>query len=388
MNISNKALKYYFSLTFIIALFLNIKSALLSNIHSWGLTEWLINYSGGFVRRGLPGEIIGLSSFDPRNLAISISFLSLTFLLGYLYFYAKKSFPFYIIISPVFMGFPYWDGILRKDIFLLALLAILLRTIKCKKMLLFSIAIITIGMLSHELFFFISIPLIFTFLYLSKSDPLQYVFYTIYPIVLMLFLIINKGDIIVANSINQSWIDSFVKYCSSCDNSIPSAAIDAIGWSSEKGLSLSLSLLNNPLSIFAWVTIIILCIFISLAKLKNTEERPQWLFILLFQLAAISPLFIVGWDFGRWISIWMVSSLLFYINLREHLPILDILRFRKNIPNLNIPLILLSIPGCCIGILGIIYAHPLLGIIVNVFRDFILPFKEDIKTMMISIGLI
>ena len=25
---------------------------------SWQMTEWLINYAGGFVRRGLPGEVI------------------------------------------------------------------------------------------------------------------------------------------------------------------------------------------------------------------------------------------------------------------------------------------------------------------------------------------
>lgn len=387
MKISNTTTKYYFALAFIMALVSNAITSLSSNINSWGLTEWLINYSGGFVRRGLPGELIGLSSFDPRNVAVIISFLSLAFLLVYIYSQAKGTFPFYIVISPLFMGFPYFGGILRKDVFLLCLLAILLKIIKRKSNLPLVWGIITVGMLSHEMFFFISIPIIFAFLYLKKSDYLQYGFYVAYPIILMFFLIVNKGDASVASSINHSWFDSFVKYCGSCDNSLPSAAIDAIGWSSEKGLSLSLSVLNKPLVILGWIIIIILCILISLGKLESVEQKPQWLLVLLFQLIAISPLFVVGWDFGRWISIWMTSSILIYLSLRDYLPSFSFLQLRISIPNLNLTLVLLSIPGCCLGITALIKSHPILGRVYDIFFPQILEYKYILKTLLVDFGI-
>ena len=39
---------YWFKLTFVIT----------DGINYWQFTEWLINYEGGFVRRGLLGEIL------------------------------------------------------------------------------------------------------------------------------------------------------------------------------------------------------------------------------------------------------------------------------------------------------------------------------------------
>ena len=48
---------------FIILIFLGIPLNLYKNNsydNSWTIGEWLISYAGGFVRRGLPGELIHL----------------------------------------------------------------------------------------------------------------------------------------------------------------------------------------------------------------------------------------------------------------------------------------------------------------------------------------
>jgi uncharacterized membrane protein len=46
--------------------------------HSGTIADWLINYHGGFVRRGLTGEIaLGLSSLSSFNVGIIIVVLQL-----------------------------------------------------------------------------------------------------------------------------------------------------------------------------------------------------------------------------------------------------------------------------------------------------------------------
>ena len=42
-------------------------------------------------------------------------------------------------------------------------------------------------------------------------------------------------------------------------------------------------------------------------------ERGRFLVILLLQLLFIFPLFIIGWDYGRWIFLWTSSSVALYL---------------------------------------------------------------------------
>ncbi len=98
----------------------------------WLIGDWLINYQGGFVRRGLPGEIfLKLSSFtksDPVTFIFitQVSLCLCTFALTYKL--AKYLAPTInnalIIFSPAFIQFMSLglDG-LRKDMLLFALLS-------------------------------------------------------------------------------------------------------------------------------------------------------------------------------------------------------------------------------------------------------------------------
>ena len=90
------------------------------------MTEWVINYQGGFVRRGLIGEIIfQISNFFELNLRFT--FLILQSFLYLLYYYLifnliKNLRPNYFIIlavfSPIFILFPIaeLEAIGRKEI--------------------------------------------------------------------------------------------------------------------------------------------------------------------------------------------------------------------------------------------------------------------------------
>ena len=78
------------------------------SLASWQLSEWLINYAGGFVRRGLPGEGIALLSkltnTSPYWWALAVSLGSLIALMGIVIRKAKSRFYIYIILSPVLLG--------------------------------------------------------------------------------------------------------------------------------------------------------------------------------------------------------------------------------------------------------------------------------------------
>jgi hypothetical protein len=112
----------------------------------------------------------------------------------------------------------------------------------------------------------------------------------------------------------------------------------------------------------------------------NSGERDASLkrVIVLFQLLMISPLFVLGWDFGRWIFMWIASSALLYgfasQYLDGHLISMSISSrgekaLQKSFPGIvlkgkkNYFLLLLGMPGCCWTIGRFLSATP----VVNLF---------------------
>lgn len=101
---------------------------------------------------------------------------------------------------------------------------------------------------------------------------------------------VYKGDPIIANAINLSWIDLWKNIePNACCFDKPSAAIDAIQWTTKMGLSLSYSLLFAfSMGIYvplAWLVTIIMCGFFILSfttKFQNPEHK-NILSILIFQ---------------------------------------------------------------------------------------------------------
>ena len=110
---------------FIILIFLGIPLNLYKNSsydNSWTIGEWLISYAGGFVRRGLPGELIHLIS---KNFEISPIFLvwfvcifSIIFLGIIILYFGNKYFETSFLLSQVILLAPISeDFFIRKDIF-------------------------------------------------------------------------------------------------------------------------------------------------------------------------------------------------------------------------------------------------------------------------------
>lgn len=361
---------------------------------SWQITEWLINYQGGFVRRGLPGQVIlHVSDFlgiHANYMVILISLLAYVFLIIYLIIKTRHKFAALLIISPIVMGAPaYQDFIIRKDVLGIIFFLVCLKILFSKKKNIikyFGLNLVAIiALLSHEAFFFFAIPAISVIIFQSDSRPndslfkrVSYVLAVLSPSLLAFCMcVVHKGDPIIAHAINLSWIDLWKSIePNACCFDKPNAAIDAIQWTTKQGLSLSYSLLFAfSMGIYvplAWLVTIVMCGFFILSfsiKLENTEYR-NILSTLIFQLVMIAPLFILGWDFGRWIFLWSTSAIILYISqvnfrssfdsaidtcIKKLIKSRIYVYFSKN----GWLLLIFGIPGCCWSIGQFIGSSPI-----------------------------
>jgi hypothetical protein len=96
----------------------------------------------------------------------------------------------------------------------------------------------------------------------------------------------------------------------------PSAAIQALGWSSQEGLSLGITVLTSGFyQPMAWASVFALSfalvvMFTGRDEERRLEVRTRVTAILLAQFIFISPLFLLGFDYGRWLFLWVASTVM------------------------------------------------------------------------------
>ena len=373
---ANTIITYFFSLIIIFGSCLNLAANNSYVNDSWTIGEWLINYQGGFVRRGLLGEVIFLISdffsITPIYIIWIICLSSYLFLIKLSFGMVKNLVSTSFLLSPaIFLSPIIGNFLVRKDILLLLLFVCNLRIIKANKSNIFFINLINIfAILIHESFFIYALPIQF-FLKLNKNtfssnkNLFKNILLFLPSIIVFLLCFIFKGSDYQASLINNSWIDkSFLFPFDDFINGNPSGAIDAIGWGFNDVVNL-LSLSLRDFKGFLWVPIawgltilIIGSIFLGDNKSKDAKLK---LFILSFQFFPLILLCLLGWDYGRWIFIWITSSIFIYSNFSNEIKNLELYRrfsckfnFLKNnkfSTELNrkskILLIFTSYPHCC-----------------------------------------
>ena len=331
-------------------LILLLLSALVSQLIaalSWGhasfqLTEWLINYSGGFVRRGLPGALIGSISETTRIQANYIAiFLGLVFYLvlaTYLLLRATPTFPAILILSCIVIGFPaYQDSIVRKDclglLFLIGILSVDRSRLPRTTAILVINLLAGVAILSHETFVFYALAAFILFRHRDREEVTLADFtrrsLSLLPAAgCFLLTVIYHGTPEQAEAVNQSWLPLWrLTDPGNPGLETPSAAISALGWTSEKGLSLSLYLLTSGFyQPMAWAMVFIIAfglviLFTDRNNLSSASARLnvkiKFTALLVGQWILISPLFLLGVDYGRWLFLWVASSIILYINDRR-----------------------------------------------------------------------
>jgi hypothetical protein len=306
---------------------------------SWGhdsfqMTEWLINYSGGFVRRGLAGTILmefsRATGVQANHLAIAVSLVSYLTLGIWLLRRAAPSMPAIVILSCVAIGFPaYQDGIVRKDCFglLIFILCASFASGRSAPWIRFAVvnAAACVAILIHETWAFYSIPALILLRRpcdetVTAGNALARATSLIPALAGLGLTVAFHGTPEVAKSIHQSWMPLWTSIGSGGDiPEAPAAAIEAIGWTSRQGMHLSLYLFKTGwYQPMAWLIVTVisfsLCVWFSERDSNRDDDqsggKSAMAALLLFQLASISPLFVLGVDWGRWLFFWLVSSII------------------------------------------------------------------------------
>lgn len=292
--------------------------------------DWLINYSNGFVRRGLGGEIVYYFSYlFGKNIQVSYFILLICLLVIFYYisfdFFSKINFNFFIIFlffSPflfLFFTLNHKAGV-RKEILLYIYFIFLLNSLSSKyikKIEWKYIIFFPIILLIHEgLFFFLPFIIIVFLLVLDRKNYkiifLQLILFVLLSFCILLMTFFFKGD---ANSVKVI-CDSLSQYAyQNCKN-----------WGAISWLSSNVDVYVNQTFNFHdyegylyWLINFIygffpfLLIFLS----KNFEFSKNIFLLNLLKIKIINliiifftlliifvlPLFILAIDWGRWLSI-------------------------------------------------------------------------------------
>jgi hypothetical protein len=288
------------------------------NKETYTAGDWLINYQGGFVRRGLIGQLIFWMSGNHSNtlwVTFAIQALIVLFsswLILKIYFSSSKGLNWLIVLfSPAFVFlFFYYDShsALRKEILPFLVMASLVYGLIGDKLkiayLRFSVLMYFIAVFSHELSS-LCIPFFLYPLYVqyqhSKFDKKALVRYGAY------FVLISASGLILS-ALFKGNSDTLQQICSS----LTGRGFDkAICGGSMSYLSKDL---NDAVTSIIWdinrqpyLILFPILLFLSLIPftLSDWFTKRAPLVLAITGFIFLLPLFITGYDWGRWIRIYI-----------------------------------------------------------------------------------
>lgn len=213
-------------------------------INEYSYTEFLINYQGGFTRRGLIGELLyQLYSWHPFPIDVSLTVVSLiiffTVIAFFFYQFRKQGYCWWILLSPLFLSAAFY--IVRKD-YLLYLIMIgcfyMLRRGVSRQIYFVCAGLLAIvALLVHEASFFWGIPIYLLFIYDYCKQPLLKWTLILMPIAIFAINCAFVGSPATAHAIVDSWnaIIDGSPMIQTWDNSI-----GALGWTLSFAISFHL----------------------------------------------------------------------------------------------------------------------------------------------------
>ena len=335
---------------------------------SWGYGEFWINYSAGYVRRGLSGEILlYISKFEFIS-AYSATVLILTFIImlnfllfnlllkavvknqfGRLYLQINATLFLFLVHNP--------STYIRKDhLIVLGLLLHGLLAVKARHQEITPTAytsfvyglmpmFVIIGQIHEIQAFFIPLHMYL----LHATNSYLGINQKKYRVQATLLLFIMLGTIILSALFhgNEKQVNSIISSIPVGEH-IELGAIRALGWSSSEALDLAARMFSSEATLLCFGLIIIIGpAVIGYITGFFDDGGYKW------RLIALSPtfiLFLVGWDWGRWISL-MSFSIVALANVDDQIlgSRRKLLKFRT-LPAL-ILIILFSLlwrnPECC-----------------------------------------
>lgn len=313
------------------------------------LGDWLINYQGGWVRRGLIGQLVfWVTSSKTSTIWITFGLQASTYLVTIIYFlklyFAQPRQNFWLLVafSPAFIIlFSFYDdlGGFRKELLLFLAFILLIYSLRSKLIqpiyLIFSIITYGVAVFSHEIaalaspFFLYQIHLALRRNTASTSINLRD--RKILLVVGGLYLILSIVSLLLTTTISASGllVDDICRSLTSRDFE-PRICAGSIAWlmkSTSFGFKevLAYILTKNYLIIYPALLVL------SLAPLLLTNWIWRHWQILIIGFVALLPLYFVAIDWGRWIYVYVT---LVFLSLL-------ISSFHENISVKNIPVVII-----------------------------------------------
>ena len=305
------------------------------------VSDWMINYQGGFVRRGLIGELLlALEKIKPYNLIhailiIDVIFYTLFFVIIFRIF-SKYKWSYLAAMFPV-ACLTQSMCVYRRDMMMLCLCALTFHLFfkylkeKRKLSLILSVATISLGIIIYEPVFFVLVPVLILQYWYScgKNKTLNTLFAFSMPLACMALMCIFRGNVEQGDAIWQSWMPYITQY--GYDPSI------------GKGMAIQFMELGNievfkmhiginfmektPLLSVITLAIVFTAVFFLCTHIPQIENKTVSCNIykdtlgriLIFQLLVQLPLFtVLSCDYGRTIPMSIYTSFFLFHYSRQN----------------------------------------------------------------------
>ena len=315
---------------------------------SWQYADWLINYQGGFVRRGLIGEIL-FRIHDVLN--IDLDFLILFFVI-FLYlllaYYLIKCIKYIesspvnilIFLSPGFFLYPIMNsGIIgRKDvlfIFFVSFLVFYEKKLNIKLILATLLIGILTTTLSHSGFIFYAPYLILLYFLIKQSRNLKINFLEISLILLtilfsLIFIQLFSGSEQIVENICFSVKEFVSKNCGKSDQilwltkSLDDRFFEKINMGNNYMVNYFIIYLSSIFISFSFISISLFNSKLNFNISTNINFNPFYILLIIFTLTL--PVYVFGRDWGRYIYISYSSIFFIYVYCIKN----NLLDFKKN----------------------------------------------------------
>lgn len=341
-NLINWVVGVYLALYFagkLIRVYVDFIWAIPSGNVAFAPTTWLINYAGGFVRRGLQGEVLyrlhDWFGIEPQFCIVIISISIFAFLVGYFITrLIKRDCSWWIVPLTFFMGgfeIDRTDGLAL--LFMLGAVASY-GCAKCGKIRWIFWNIFGVcAILVHEIAFLLLVPMSYMLTFNKNRSWIASLLWILPMMMAFAGVVLFSGNPETVSEIRDSWRQTLGTYW---DNSTL-AGISSLGWTIESVMRdwskcyLRSTSLGVPdlfwLAVFICFVYVLAVNSVSFMRLRSPDATRQQTIggILLFQLLMILPMAVVFFDTSRFMGYWIASSFVWFLTIPEA-------RFSKRMP--------------------------------------------------------
>ena len=294
--------------------------------HSFLTADWLISYNFGFINKGMFGSLLFYLFKTPTKILIYLPNILISFYIAIfimLYFiltnYKQNFLSYILLVLPSTFLFNIYDsqGAFRKELLgIISLFLVANRVIyKSNYLIIGSSIFYLIGIFSHSVnLFFLPTILIILFFFINEKHFFNSIFFLI-PTLLNLssfFLFSNsENDLKNKADLMCRQISEF-----NLNNLCGHGSFEYLKWDLNAAYKITQNYiinLNRDIS-FIYIFLFILS-FLPFLCDKNILKNIKYYFSIGFLFI---PLFLIGYDWGRWIYIMSICFLVIYLISEKH----------------------------------------------------------------------